>query len=512
MRNKIEFAVDKKKIAKNTLTLYFRMAFTMLVGFFVTRVSLEVLGSQDFGLNNLVGGVVAMFSFINGSMGTAVQRFYSVSIGKGDTEKIKKIFGCGLYLHIIVAIITLIIAEIFAFFFLYKLNIPIERQNAAQIVFQLAIISMVIHIVNVPYTAMLRAREDFTTIAFADIITALLRLGILYLLYIIDYDKLILFSILNFMISLWSVGFLTIKARKYKETHTFICRDKGLIKEMLAFVSLLLFTVLAQVVRDNGLTLLVNLFFGLVLNAAFAIASQVSHLVTGFVMNFKQSIVPQLMAAWGAGDKNAVYGLINLGTKITFLLMLVISLPIITESEFLLRIWLKAPPLYSSNLVSLAIISVNISSFTYFLYQAVHATGKIKSQQIAISVLYFLNILFIYLAYKLGGNFYMAYYITILASVGQCVINIYFANKYLGFSAFSFCKNIVSRCIITAILTIIPCILVINFIEMGWMRLIINSILILSTCCIIGFFLLMNKGEKDKVIILIRGILNRKVR
>ena len=192
------FVTDKNKIARNTFVLYFRMAFTMVVSFFTTRITLEVLGSEDYGLNNLVGGVVAMFSFINGSMGTAVQRFYSIAIGENNIGKLKKVFGCGVYLHLIVAIITLLLAELFAFFFLHKLSIPTDRLDAAQVVFQLAMISMVLNIVNVPYTALLRAREEFSIIAFADIATAVLRLIVLYLLIKFDYDKLILFAIFNF--------------------------------------------------------------------------------------------------------------------------------------------------------------------------------------------------------------------------------------------------------------------------------------------------------------------------
>ena len=493
------FSVDNKKIAKNTIVLYFRMAFTMLVSFFATRITLEVLGSEDYGLNNLVGGVVAMFSFINGSMGTAVQRFYSIAIGEGNVEKLKRIFGCGLFLHIIVAILTLCFAEIFAIFFLHTLNIPFERMDAAQIVFQFAIISMCLGILSVPYAAMLRAREDFSIIAIVDIITAILRLLILFFLIKFDYDKLILFASFNFLISLFNISCLVFSARKYEETHYFICVDKSLIQEMLSFVSLLLLTVLVQVVRDNGLTILVNIYFGLHLNAAFAIAIQVSHMVTTFVMNFKQAIVPQLMSAWGANKKEVVISLINIGTKVTFLLMIMLSLPIIFESEFLLNVWLKEPPLYASQLVSLAILSINISSFTYFLYQAVHATGKIKQQQIWMSALYILNIFFIYIAFSLGKSFYYAYYVTILISLFQCVVNVYFANKYIGLLLRNFCFNIVLRCCVVFIsLSFLYCLFV-TFIDANWIRFICGTCSNVLLCIILGYFVLLDQSEKEKV-------------
>ena len=491
-----DFVVNNKKIAKNTIVLYLRMAFVMLVSFFTTRITLEVLGSEDYGLNNLVGGVVAMFSFINGSMGTAVQRFYSIAIGEGNFDRLKKIFGCGLYLHLVVAIITLLLAEIFAFFFLHRLNIPAERMQAAHIVFQLAMASMCFNIINVPYTALLRAREEFSIIAFADIISALLRLLILYLLVTIKYDKLILFALLNFMISLWSVGYLTYKARKYEETHTSICRDKNLIKEMISFVSLLLFTVLAQVIRDNGLTVLVNLYFGLALNAAFAIAIQVSHMVTTFVMNFKQAIVPQLMTAWGADNKKAMLSLINIGTKVTFLLMLILTVPIIFESNFILHIWLKEPPQHAEMLVSLAVLSINISSFTYFLYQAVHATGKIKYQQLWMALLYVLNVIFIFVAFEHGGNHYFAYYITIVISSIQCVVNMYFAKKHIDLSLSDFCMNIILRSLLLFSIVVGSYYLLTICVYAGWIRLILGLITNTIICIIGGYIVLLNKEEK----------------
>ena len=491
-----DFVVNNKKIAKNTLVLYLRMAFVMIVSFFTTRITLEVLGSEDYGLNNVVGGVVAMFSFINGSMGTAVQRFYSIAIGEGNADRLKKIFGCGLYLHFIVTIITLLLAEIFAFFFLHKLNIPIERMHAAHIVFQLAMVSMCLNIINVPYTALLRARENFSTVAVADIITAILRLSILYLLVTIKYDKLILFAIFNFIISLWNVIFLTYKARQYEETHTSICRDKTLIKEMISFVSLLLFTVLAQIIRDNGLIVLVNMYFGLALNAAFAIAIQVSHMVTTFVMNFKQAIVPQLMTAWGANNKKAVIFLVNIGTKVTFLLMLILTIPIVFESDFILKIWLKEPPQYADILVSLAVLSINISSFTYFLYQAVHATGKIKFQQLWMALLYMLNVILIFAAFELDYNHYFAYFITIIISSIQCFVNMYFAKKYINLSLSDFFINIILRSIFVCSIVIVLYYLLKTHIHSGWFRLIVGLLSNTIICIIGGYVILFNKNEK----------------
>lgn len=490
------FQVNQKKIAKNTVALYIRMAITMVISFFTTRVTLEQLGVEDYGLNNLVGSIVSMFSFINGSMGTAVQRFYCIEIGKGNDGRLKRVFGTGLYLHIVVAIITLFLAEIFAVFFLHKMNIPAERMHAAQVVFQISIISLALNIINVPYAALLRAREMFDKTAMVEIGQALLRLGILYLLIIIDYDKLITLSVLGFGVTLCYVGTLTLMARKFEETHSMPVRDKELIKEMLTFISMLLVTVLCQLAKTQGLVMLINLFFGLVVNAAYAVAVQVSHMVNSFAMSFKQSMVPQMTAAYGAKDLTSMHKIINMGTKITFLLLLMISIPVIFETEFILKIWLKTPPEHAAHLVQLVLIYINIASFTYFQYQGVHATGNLKAQQIWMSSLYLANILLIYFVFKLGASFEAALYTNMFVSLCQCVVNLCYARKCYNYSINNFTKEILLPCLLCVSIVVSCSFLIRSLLTLGVTRfcvsLLISELVILAT----GYFVVLNNEEK----------------
>ena len=493
------FTIDSKKIATNTIALYIRLGITMVISFFMTRVMLQQLGAEDYGLNNLVASVVSMFSFINGSMGTAVQRFYSIEIGKGNQEKLGLVFGVGLYLHILVAIITLLIAEFFAFFFLHKLNIPPERMFAAQVVFQISLLSLVLNIINVPYAALLRAREMFSKTAIVDVLQAVLRLGVIYLLIHINFDKLITLSVLNLVITLIYVGLLFFLARRFKEAHNGPMRDKDLIKQMLSFISMLLVTVFAQLVKTQGIVILINLFFGLIVNAAYAVAVQVSHVVNSFVMNFKQSMIPQMMSAYGASDKQAMNKIINMGTKITFILLLIISIPVIFESQFVLDIWLKTPPEHAAKLVALVLISINISSFTYFHYQGVHATGKIMAQQIWMSSLFVANIIIIYVVFKLGANFEAALYVNMLISLIQCVVNLYYANKNYDYDVRFFLVHILLPCIISvSIITIVG----LSFTH--WMSpsfgrfcltFIVTELLIIG----LGYFVVFDKVEKQRI-------------
>ena len=220
-----------KRIAKNTIALYIRMGITMLISFFTTRITLEILGVDDFGLNNVVASVVSMFGFINGSMGTAVQRFFSIEIGKNNHKFLERVFGTGLYLHTIVAGITFILTEIFAIFFLSKLNIPPDRIFAAHCVFQISILSLVLNIINVPFQALLKAHEEFSKIAVLDVLRAVLKLGVLFLLYRIQYDKLVALSLLNFAVTIIYISIIVAFARKYSEAKFKLLRDKVLVKK-----------------------------------------------------------------------------------------------------------------------------------------------------------------------------------------------------------------------------------------------------------------------------------------
>lgn len=493
------FAIDKKKMARNTIVLYLRMAFTMVISFFAARVTLQQLGVEDYGLNNLVGSIVSMLSFINGSMGTAVQRYYCVELGKGNENALKRVFGTGLFLHIIVALITVIIAEVFAVFFLQKMNIPLERMHAAQVVFQVSILSMALNIISVPYAALLRAREMFDKIAVVEIIQAVLRLLILYLLIIIDHDKLITLALLGFGVTAFYIGAMIQMARKFEETHCRPLFDKLLIKEMLSFISLLIITVLCQLLHTQGLVMLINVFFGLIVNAAYAVAMQVSNLVTNFAMNFKQSMIPQMMASYGAKDYKSMHNIINMGTKVSFLLMLMISVPAITEIDFLLKIWLQTPPEYSSSLVVLVLISINISSFTYFFYQGVHATGNLKKQQMWMSGLYLLNIVLVYVLFKLGANFEAALYVNMIISAVQCVVNVIFARNTYQYPIYSFIKEILRPCSITvAIVTIIMMILVYSL-EPSTLRFFLSLLLSESLILLCGYAIVLDYNEREKV-------------
>ena len=503
------FQVNIKRIAKNTVTLYVRQAITMLISFFTVRVTLEQLGVEDYGLNNLVGSIVSMFSFINGSMGTAVQRFYSYEIGKGESERLKSVCAVGLYLHLIVALITLALAEIFAVFFLKKLNIPAERLFAAQVVFQISIVTLCLGIITVPYSALLRAREMFSQTALVEIVQAFLRLGILYLLVVVPYDKLIVLSCLNFFISFVGIVAFIFMAFRFEEAHTLPKCDKVLIKEMLKFVSLLLITVLASLVNTQGLVMLINIFFGLAVNGAYAIAVQVQNVVNTFVTNFKGPVVPQLMSSYGAGDLKTMHQIIDFGTKITFLMLLLISIPLSFCTQWVLTLWLKTPPQHTAQLVILVLIFVNVSSFTYFHAQGVHAAGRIMGQQIWLSSSYIFAVACVFIAFKLGFPFYIAVCINIVIAAFQGCVNLYYARKCYRYSVGNFIKNVFVPVILMTIIMVALGGGISGVARKEIVR--IAGIFAIDIILVpfLGLFLLFRKDEKAKVVDFVKRSFSR---
>ena len=504
------FNVDKKKIAKNTVALYVRMAFTMVVSFIAARVTLIQLGVEDYGLNNLVGSITSMLSFLQVSMGTAVQRFYSIEIGKNSGGRLKEIFRTGLSIHIIIAVIAIILAEIFAVFFLCKMNIPQERMHAANVVFQISIISMALNVVSIPYAAFLRAKEYFDKIAILDVGQAIMRLGIIYLLTVVDFDKLVTLSALNLGVSVIYIFILVLLALQFKDVRTYPYIYKDILKEMLLFVSMLTISTLASMGKTQGLVFLINVFFGLAINAAYAIAVQVSNMLDSFVTNFKQSMTPQLMSAFGSGDTTTMLRVIDLGTKITSVMMLIISFPIIFESQSILNLWLKTPPLYAAELVSLVLININISSLTYFHYQGIQATGKITKNQVVLTLLYLLAVVLFYISFKLGANFYWAMYVNIFISCLVVANGLYFAKKLYAYDICSFLTKIVARLLLVVVFSLVFVLPIVVFLPQTFMRVMLTFGMSAVSVIIAAFMFLFTKDEKNSILNFVTSMLKRK--
>ena len=337
---------NNKLIAKNTMFLYVRMLLTMVVTLFSSRIVLEVLGIENFGIYTLVGGIVLFFGFFNNAMTSATQRFLSFDIGLNNLEKLKKTFNASLNIHILIGIVFLLLAETIGLWFLNnKLNISINKMEAVNWVYQFSIATFLVGIVQVPYDALIISKEKMNVYAYVGILEVLMKLLIVYSLTLFNVNKLILYAFLLFLVS-----FLSSFIRKYycikyfEETKYEFFYDKKFYKKLLTFSGWSLFGNIAGVSRDQGINVLLNIFFGTLLNAAYGITLQVQSAVQIFVYNFQLAINPQILKQYAIGNIENSNFLILQSSKFSYFLMLLISFPIIYNIDFILNLWLNNPP------------------------------------------------------------------------------------------------------------------------------------------------------------------------
>lgn len=498
------------RIAFNTVALYIRTFIVMVISFVTARVMLRQLGVDDYGLNNLISGVVSMFGFLNMSMGTAVQRFFSVEEVRDGGVSAKKIFGSAMLIHLAISVVTLILLEIFAVFFLQRLNIPEERMEVAQWVFQFTSVNLVLGIITVPPSAYLRAKEEFSKLAVLDITEAICRLGILYLLYVSPVDKLWTLAFLTFVVTLlYNLVVWVMANRLYHEvTRPYVYYERRLFVEMISFSLLLLFSVASSMVYWQGIVMMINVFFGVAINAAYGIGNQIKTAVDRFLANFKQSIVPQLMESQAAGEDMRMYKLIYASTKITFVLSLLIAVPVIFETDFILRIWLETPPEHTTRFVQLGFAVSVLNSFSFFVIQAIHATGKVTGYSIMTSCSYLVCLALIFVLMKTGYDFYVPMYVSIIQSVIVIVITLCYARRTFGFHVMEFLVKVVLRCVLFCLI-MVGCFVAMNSVMTeGWLRLCMNMMLS-GLLSLSSLYILMNKAERDYFLGYMRKIWRR---
>lgn len=489
------------RIAFNTVALYIRTFIVMVISFITARVMLKQLGVDDYGLNNLISGVVLMFNFLNTAMSTAVQRFYTVEEAREDGVNPKKIFGNALLLHLSIGAITLLMLEIFGIFFLHRLNIPADRMTVAQWVFQFTSLDLFMSIITVPSFAYLRAKEEFSKLAIVDVAEALCRLVILYLLSISPIDKLWTFSFLIFLLTIIYDSVIWIMAyRLYGDVaKPYISYEKKLFSQMMSFSLMLLFSVTSTMFYWQGIVVVINIFFGVAINAAYGIGNQVKIAVERFLYNFKQSIIPQLMGSQAAGEDERLYKLIYAATKITFVLSLLIAVPVIFEADFILKIWLETPPEFTTRFVQLCFIICILNSFSFFVIQAIQATGKVAGHSIVTSCSYILSFVAIYVFMKLGYDFYVPMYISIILAFVDILITLYYAKKTFDFHVMEFVVRIVGQCVVFCAI-MVGCFLLLNHLmDEGWLRLCLN-VALSGLLTLSSLYLLMNKAERGYIL------------
>lgn len=401
----METSQDKsKRIAKNTLFLFFRMALILFVGLFTSRVVLSTLGVEDYGIYNLVGSVVVLFSFLQTALNNATYRFFAYELGRGNGDQLKKTFAMALNAHVILAVIVFVLCEIAGIWFLnHKLVVPEGRMGAANIAFHLSMACFCLNIIKTPYNSAIIVHERMGFFAYTSIIEVLMKLGIVYMLVYFAMDKLVLYSILTLGIAvILLVWYVVHCIRQFEECRYRFVWDGGLIKGMLKYSGWSIIVNGVDVSVNQSILFFFNVFFGVVANAAMGIANQVSGHLTSFLSSFTQSYNPQIIKSYAAGDRNYFIKLIFSTSKISYYLLLMASMPILLNIDLVLRVWLKNPPEGTSTFVILVVAYALIDAYSAPLWIGVHATGNLRTHQILMSCIKVLNIPLAYVMLKMG--------------------------------------------------------------------------------------------------------------
>lgn len=444
---------SNKRIAKNTLFLYVRMFLTLGVSLYTSRVVLNTLGVEDFGIYNLVGGVVVLFSFINGSMTTATQRFLNFEMGKANLDGIHKVFCISTNVYFFISFIIVLLAETIGLWFLNnKLNIPIDRMNAANIVYQFSILAFVVNILKIPYNASIIAYEKMSFYAWVSIVEVTLKLIIVFALVYFIFDKLILYSILTFGVSVLIYLIFRIYCRnKFSSCRYQYMKDNKLTKKLLSFSGWSMFGNVAVIGSNQGISMIMNMFLGVTINAAMGVANQVNTAVYGFVSNFQMAFNPQIVKTYASGSLEAHKKLIYQSSKLSYFLLLIIAVPILFNTEYILTVWLKIVPSYSAIFAQLIIMLSLLDALSGPFWMSTNAMGKIKYYQIGVSILMLLNLPIAFIILHYGFSPEYVFVAKLALSFIIYLFRVMYVKSFLKFTFKDFFSNVISRILLTTV-------------------------------------------------------------
>ena len=448
---------NNKRIAKNTAMLYFRMLFTMAVSLYTSRVILNTLGVEDFGIYNVVGGVVMMFSFLNNAMSSGTQRFLSFELGKKDYEQLKRVFSMSINIHATIAIVIFLLAETIGLWFLNtQLTIPEERMVAANWVYQFSIFAFIVTIMSVPYNASIISHERMNIFAYVSIIEVTLKLAIVFMLQWFGFDKLKLYAILVFFVSLIIRLIYGIYCkRSFNECNYFLFWDKKLYNILLSYAGWNLWGNIAGVMMNQGINILLNIFFGPVVNAARGIAYQINGAVNSFVSNFQTAMNPQIVKSYASNNKEYMHKLIYKGAKYSYYLLFMLSLPVIIETESILTWWLKIVPEHSVLFCRLILINALIDCISGPLMTAAQASGKIKVYQSIVGGLLLSILPISYVLLKLGYPAETTIYVNIFISVIALVFRLFIISPLVSLKKGMFLQKVIIKILLVTLLSIV---------------------------------------------------------
>lgn len=475
------------------------MLLTMAVSLFTSRVVLATLGVEDYGIYNVVGGVVAMFSFLTGTMSSSTQRYITFTLGKGNQEKLVTVFSTAIQIHALISIAIVILAETVGLWFLNeKLVIPDTRMSASFWVYQCSILAAIISVMSVPYNASIIAHEKMSAFAYISIIEVLLKLGIVYILIISPWDKLIVYAILILIVQLFIRSiYARYCSRHFEETKYHHSIDKPLLKEMLSFAGWSFWGNFAAVLYGQGVNMLLNIFFGPVVNAARGVSIQVQNAVRNFVTNFQMALNPQITKNYAQNNLDQMHDLMFKSARFSFFLLFFLSLPIFIETNFILNIWLKNVPENSATFTQIMIATSLIYTTANPLVIANQATGKVKVYQAVVGGILLLILPISYITLRLGAPVYSVFIVQFCVEIIAQFARMIMLRKLIDLPVSRYFYNIYFQIsIVVAISIILPLIVRTQFTE-GWLRFIVVSFSCVLSVITTVFFVGLTKVERN---------------
>lgn len=507
-----EQAENTKRIAKNTLMLYMRMLFGMLVSLYTSRMVLQALGVEDYGIYNVVGGVVAMFSMISNSLSSSVSRFLTFELGKGNMEGLKRVFSTSLSIQIVLAVIIVLLSETIGLWFLNThMTIPVNRLYAANWVFHASVFTFVVSLLSVPFSASIVSHEKMSAFAYIGILDIILRLlTVLFIAYSgLVFDRLIVYALLLVVVvCIMQAIYWNYCTRHFDECKFRLSFDSGYWKEMSSFAGWNFIGGSASLLKDQGVNILLNLFIGPVINAARGIANTVNNVLASFASNFMTALKPQITKSYAAGDYDYMVSLVERGSRFSYYILLLFALPMLFETEFVLTLWLKHYPEHTVNFVRLILIVTmcDILSNTLIILKA--ATGNVRNYQIVVGGMLLMNFPLSYFCLKVDFPPESTLVVALLVSIFCLILRLLFLRKIPGFSMKRYlCKVCGNVLIVTFISMILPLLLYMQMSD-GIVRFFL--ICVLTTLCSSAAIYFIGCSKSEQIFIREKATLIRR--
>lgn len=480
-------ADNNKRIAKNTIALYFRTFITMVVGLYTGRIMLQALGVENYGINAVIGGIIGMSTLITSAMSAAISRYITYAIGEGDKERLNTMFSTSVNAQIVMSLIAIVVMEVGGLWFLNtQASIPFERLETAQWVLHCSIITLAISLISSPFNALIIAHERMGIYAYMSIVDVTLKLLICYAIMAFDGDRLILLAVLQIVVALimqcsygWYCG------RHFEEAHySPKVFDKKLLIELTTFSGWSLMNNGAYVFSTQGVNMLVNVFFGVVFNASRSLAITVNSAIQGFVGNFTMAFAPQITKSYASGDKEYAIKLVNKGTKFSWMMMFIFIVPVCMEAEMLLKLWLGEVPVMAPLFLQFAMFeSLSVSSGQN-LFRLIQADGRIKRYTVHAAITAGLIFPLVWVAFYLGAPVWVAYVIFIFIFFALNIVRFYDIKRLMTFSVRQHIRECYIPCITVSVTSFIVPVLLSFVMQDGILRFFAMSIVSVSWTCL----------------------------